>query len=320
MPATLARRPQTDRPKRSKYRRRYRCRCTRPDKAIQVSLQVYVDSLTLVANAIRTPALFFARTNSSTPGRNGTLPEDGYSACLCNGKTSSTRMSIPKCSSVRVRRGRRSGGGGGGGACGPRGGRRGGACHECGRGKGGVRDFLLFRETVLHDHRYSMQPFPGNSTSDVVFDRRDSRQRAGTLSYRRRGPCRRPPQNVTLERRPSDRQRAVRVVAAWAAVVLLIRCAGMSCAWEVRVAMGLVWPIVPHLLPAPPAPPANRRPHLSPAPPAGAAAGRASRLCTRKHERPPHILPAGAHVATARYSVHQQGTKRHGLHVSIDYV
>jgi hypothetical protein len=70
----------------------------------------------LVATAIRTPTLFIARTNSSTSGRKGTPSEAGYSARSRNGKTSSTRMSIPKCSSViRAKSG----------ACGPRGGRRG---------------------------------------------------------------------------------------------------------------------------------------------------------------------------------------------------
>jgi hypothetical protein len=54
----------------------------------------------LVATAIRTPTLFIARTNSSTSGRKGAPPEAGYSACSRNGKTSSTRMSIPKCSGV----------------------------------------------------------------------------------------------------------------------------------------------------------------------------------------------------------------------------
>jgi hypothetical protein len=54
----------------------------------------------LVTTAIRTPALFIAHTTSSKPGRDGTPPEAGHSACSCNGKTSSTRMSIPKCSSV----------------------------------------------------------------------------------------------------------------------------------------------------------------------------------------------------------------------------
>jgi hypothetical protein len=112
----------------------------------------------------------------------------------------------------------------------------------------------------------------------------------------------------------------MRVVAARAAVVLLSRDAGMSCGWEVRVAMGLAWPIVPHLPPAPAAPPDNRRPYFPRAPPAGAAAGRASRLCTRRHDRPPHSLPAGAHVETARYSVHRQGTKQRRRHGSLDHV
>jgi hypothetical protein len=112
----------------------------------------------------------------------------------------------------------------------------------------------------------------------------------------------------------------MRVVAARAAAVPLSGDAGMRCGWEVRGSMGLAWPIVPHRPPAPPAPPANRRPHLPPAPPAGAAAGRALRLCTRRHDRPPHSLPAGAHVATARYGVHRQGTKQCRLLGSIDHV
>jgi hypothetical protein len=33
-----------------------------------------------------------------------------------------------------------------------------------------------------------------------------------------------------------------------------------------------------------------------------------------------YSLPAGADVATARYSVHGQGTKQRGLHGSIDHV
>jgi hypothetical protein len=165
-----------------------------------------------------------------------------------------------------------------------------------------------------------MQPFLGNSASGVVFDHQDSavgrggRQRAGPFSDRRHGPCRRHPQQVTLERRPSDVQRAIRVVAARAAAVLLSRDVRMRCRWEARVAMALAWAAVPHLPLAPPAPPANRRPHLKPAPPAGAAAGRTSRLFTRRHHRPPHSLPAGAHVSTARYSVHRQGNKQRGLH------
>jgi hypothetical protein len=54
----------------------------------------------VVATAIRTLALFIARTNFSTPRRNGKPPDAGYSACSCNGKTSSTRMSTTKCSSL----------------------------------------------------------------------------------------------------------------------------------------------------------------------------------------------------------------------------
>jgi hypothetical protein len=171
-----------------------------------------------------------------------------------------------------------------------------------------------------------MRPLPGKSASGVVFDHQGSavgrgcRQRAGPLSDRRCGPCRRPPQHVKLESRPSDRQRAMRVVVARAAVALLSRDAGMKCGQEVQVVMGLAWPKVPHLSPAPPAPPVNRRPHLPPAPPAGAAAGRASRLCTRRQDRPPHCLPASAHVATARYGEHRQDTKQRGLHESIDHV
>jgi hypothetical protein len=281
--------------------------------------------LLLRAAVTSSPALFIAHTTSSSLGRDGTPPEAGPSACSCNGKTSSTRMSIPKCSSViRAEFGGQRSGGGGGAACGPRGGRRVPRLRT--REGRRTRFCSCFAKRRFADHRYSMHPFPGNAASGVVFDHQGSavgrrgRQRAGPLSDRRRGPCRRPPQHVTLERRPSEGQWAMRVVAARAVAVPLSGDAGMRCGWEVRESIGLAWPIVPHRPPAPPAPPANRRQHLPPAPPAGAAAGWASRLCTRRHDRPPLSLPAGAHVATARYSVHRQSTKQHGLHGSIDHV
>jgi hypothetical protein len=50
---------------------------------------------------------------------------------------------------------------------------------------------------------------------------------------------------------------------------------------------------------------------------AGAAAEQASRLCTRRHDRPPIIIPAGAYIAIA-HNVYQQGINQRGWHGSLD--
>jgi hypothetical protein len=179
-------------------------------------------------------------------------PEAGYSACSRSGKASSTRMSIPNCSSViRAESGADAAAAGDGGIAAA----SAAAAARAGRAAGGGDERKRGRRVPRLRRRFAF--VSRNCASlGVVFDHQGSavgrggRQRAGPLRDRRRGPCRRPPQHVTLERRPSHGQWAMRVVAARTAAVPLSGDAGMRCGRAVRVAMGLAWPIVPHLPPA----------------------------------------------------------------------